>query len=390
MVSAPPARVAAMLAPLRGLRPEVVLVIDDRLDESFDSDFRRLGDRVFRAPYLGAVSRAFGWLRSQCTGEWVLRLDDDEVPSCGLAAELEECIGGDPPITHAWLPRRWLYPDAASVLAQWPWRPDYQLRLIRNDPALVSFPGRIHEVASVLGPCLYLREPIYHADLLIKSFEERLHKAQHYEALRPGLTIDGIPVNEAFYLPEQHEGLRTEPVPAADASLVRRMLENGGEAPRGWRGRRAALAHVEPAAIDASWEHRELGLEAYQARLELLDDDLTMTAGQTRTIDVEVHNAGDEAWPGGPDRRPQIRVGYRWRDPQGAIAVTDGAHTPIPSELRPGRSTLVPAVVIAPSVSGPYVLELDLVNEGLRWFGGGLSIDVEVAPAWRIGGLSLD
>jgi hypothetical protein len=389
MVSTPPARVAAILAPLRVLRPEVVLAIDDRLDESFDADFRRLGDRVVRVPYLGAVSRAFGWLLSQCTGDWVLRLDDDEVPSAGLAAELEECICGDPPITHAWVPRRWLYPDSASVLAQWPWRPDYQLRLQRNDPALVGFPGRIHEVTSVLGPCLYLREPIYHADLLFKPFEERLRKARRYEAIRPGLTIDGISVNEAYYLPERHESLRTKPVPAADASLVRRLLEHGAEASSG-RRRRAAVAHVEPAAIDALWERRELGPEAYRSRLELPDDDLMMTAGQTRTLDVEVHNAGNEVWPGGPDRRPQIRVGYRWRDLQGTIAVPDGSHTPIPSELRPGRSTLVSALVIAPSIPGPYVLELDLVNEGVRWFGGEHSIHVEVRPARRSGGLALD
>src|ERR1035437_2682359 len=91
-----------------------------------------------------------------------------------------------------------------------------------------------------------------------------------------------------------------------------------------------------------------------------------------------------------PGTRPGREDRIVARRSEGAIAVTDGAHTPIPSELRPGRSRLVPAVVIAPSVSGPYVLELDLVNEGLRWFGGGLSIDVEVAPARRIGGVSLD
>ena len=308
MVSTTPARVTAMLGPLRVLDPEVVLAIDDRLDQSFDADFRRLGDRVLRVPYLGSVSRAFGWLLSQCTSDWVLRLDDDEVPSAGLAAELAQCIQGDPPITHAWVPRRWLYPHSASVLAQWPWRPDYQLRLNRNDPALVSFPGRIHEVISVLGPCLYLREPIYHADLLFKSFEERWRKARRYEAIRPGMTVDGTAINEAYYLPERHRDLRTASVPAGDADLVRRLLDNGVvESPRLRRG--AVLSRVQPAAIDALWERRELVVESYRARLELLADECVMTAGQTRTIDVEVHNSGSEVWPGGPDRGPQIRFG---------------------------------------------------------------------------------
>jgi hypothetical protein len=389
MVSTTPARVASILAPLRVLRPEVVLAIDDQLDKSFDADFRRLGDRVVRAPYLGSVSRAFGWLLSQCTGDWVFRIDDDEVPSAGLAAELEECICGDPPITHAWVPRRWLYPNSASVLAQWPWRPDYQLRLNRNDPALVSFPGRIHEVLAVLGPGLYLREPIYHADLLFKSFEERLRKVRGYEAIRPGMTVGGVPLNAAYYLPERQEDLPTESVPAADASPVRSVFEHDPPTSGRWR-RRGALARVEPAAIDAHWERRELGPDAYRVRLEPSEHDFAMTAGQARTVDVEVHNVGSEVWPGGPDRRPQIRVGYRWRDAEGAIAVADGSHTPIPSELRPGRSAMVPALVIAPPIPGPYVLELDLVEEGVRWFGGEHVVRVDVRPARRSGGSALD
>ena len=268
MVSTTPARVATMLAPLRVLHPEVVLAIDDRVDQSFDADFRRLGDRVVRVPYLGSVSRAFGWLLSQCTGDWVLRLDDDEVPSAGLAAEFEQCVRGDPPITHAWVPRRWLYPDPASVLAQWPWRPDYQLRVNRNDPALLSFPGRIHEMISVLGPCLYLREPIYHADLLLKSFEERSRKAQRYEAIRPEVTVDGIAINEAYYLPERHRDLRTASVPEGDAGLVGCLLDDRVVKSSG-RRRGEVLPWVQPATIDALWERRELPAESYRARLEV-------------------------------------------------------------------------------------------------------------------------
>lgn len=380
MVRTHPARVAAILAPLRILRPEVVLIVDDGLDGRFDADFRRLGNHVFRAPFLGSVARAAGWLFAQCTGEWVLRLDDDEMPSAGLAAALDECIHGDPPITHAWVPRRWLYPGPATVLRQWPWRPDYQMRLHRNDPALVAFPGRLHEVISVVGPCVYLREAIYHGDLLLEPFEERLQKARRYEAIRPGLRIDGTSINEAYYLPERQAKLRTEPVPALDAHQVGRLLEPDAGIPRRSR-RRVALSRVEPAAIDALWEQREPGPEAYHARLSLPDDDLAMTAGQTGVFDVEVHNTGNAIWPGGPDRRPQIRVGYRWRDPHGTVVVPDGSHTPIPSELRPGRSALVPALVIAPPMPGRYVLELDLVNEDVRWFGCEHRFQVDVRPA---------
>ena len=82
--------------------------------------------------------------------------------------------------------------------------------------------------------------------------------------------------------------------------------------------------------------------------------------------------------------------GYRWRDAHGEIVVSDGAHTPIPSEIRPGRSTRVPAVVIAPSVPGSYVLELDLVHEGVRWFGGEHRMHIEVRPVQSSRGSALD
>src|SRR5207244_2565755 len=77
------------------------------------------------------------WLHAQCGSDWILNLDDDEVPSGALLAHLQELLGVD--VTHWWLPRRWLVGDVGMFLDEPPWVPDYQLRLYRNDPATLRF-----------------------------------------------------------------------------------------------------------------------------------------------------------------------------------------------------------------------------------------------------------
>ena len=76
-----------------------------------------------------------------CSGDWILNVDDDEVPSEELLAALPELIAAAD-VTHYWLLRRWLWPDAARMIAEHPWTTDYQLRLVQNDPRLLALPGR--------------------------------------------------------------------------------------------------------------------------------------------------------------------------------------------------------------------------------------------------------
>ena len=203
----------------------MVLAVDDRVDPAWVEGYRRIADRVFRVPFPGRPSRLYAWLRAQCSGRWILQLDADEVPAPGLADEIEAALTREDEITHCWIPRRWLYPDRDHWLAQHPWRPDYSLRLMRNDPALVRFPALLHLPIEVEGPALYLREPLYHADLLLATLPERETKVEIYESVRPGYSvIEGRPFNEAFYLPERRSGLRTLPVPAGDSPAVCEFL----------------------------------------------------------------------------------------------------------------------------------------------------------------------
>ena len=50
---------------------------------------------------------------------------------------------------------------------------DHQLRLVRNDPATLSFPGVMHSSAVPTAPFELLEEPMYHLDLLLRMRAER-------------------------------------------------------------------------------------------------------------------------------------------------------------------------------------------------------------------------
>ena len=381
-VNSPPARVAAAFAPLAGLDAEIVLAVDDRVDRGWIDGYRQIADRVLLVPFPGNFALMYAWMREQCAGRWILQLDLDEIPAAGLAEEVAQTIAaGD--VTHAWLPRRWLYPDGSSWLAQWPWRPDYALRLVRNDPALLRFPALLHCTVRALGPARYLRAPLYHADLLLTDPAARARKQAAYERELPGFVIDGLSLNEVYYLPERRADLRLAPVPAADAPAVAEFLQAGAGAPVPEPPRRAAprtVGSATVAEIQRLSEQRTLGEGAYEAALVLLDDDLRLVAGEWRTFDVEVHNRGDARWPGGMDARPQIRLAYRWLGPNDE-PLEEGARTALPAPLAPGARAVVPLEVLGPSPPGARVIEIDVVHEHVRWFDCAIRAAIDVRRA---------
>jgi hypothetical protein len=349
----------------------VVLAVDDSVDPSWVDGYRQLADRVLLVPYPGFFARTYAWLREQCSGRWILRVDSDEVPSPGLAAEVAETIAADD-VTHAWIRRSWLFPDAETYLAQWPWRPDYQVRLHRNDPAVLRFPALMHEPIGAVGAHRYFRAPIYHADLLIHDLAERERKSAGNEAKRPGLVVDGTSINEAFYLPERRDDLRLASVPPEDAAAIAAYLDP--QPPTG-----PPRGSVERFGLDDLTrvsEHRSLSDADYRAQVKLLDDDHRVVAGERRAFDVEVTNLGTTHWPGAVDPHPQIRLGYRWIGADGERI--EGGRTPIGSVVRPGESVIVALAVLGPSEPGLHEIEIDLVHELVRWFDCAVRAQIEV------------
>jgi hypothetical protein len=363
-----PERLAAILELLRPVADEIVVAVDDRVDPRELGRVRLLADRLAAFPFAEPVERSFAWLHSLCRGEWVFRIDDDEVPGHGLLAAL---AARDDALTHAWVPRRWLWRD--GWLDGDPWAPDWQLRLVR--PEAARFPGRMHIPVAASGPHAYLEAPLYHLDLLDNHRDRRDAKARRYERLRPGLRLGGLPLNAAYYLPELRSDVPLATVPADDAELVARV--------------RAAVPHrsrfVTPIVsatreeVDAHWADGELAADDYRARIELGRPPRPV-AGEVRQLDVRVTNLGRRVWPGGTDGVPELRLSYRWR---GLDLLDEQLRTAFPRDVGPGETVLLPMAFRAPDHAGVHELVVDLVHERHRWFGADASVEVEVGPRRR-------
>jgi hypothetical protein len=130
----------------------------------------------------------------------------------------------------------------------------------------------------------------------------------------------------------------------------------------------ALVGHEE---IDAHWPLRALPAEGYAARLELAERDLRFDAGGGRVVHVAVENRSPVPWLWGS----RLNVSYRWH-PRAALG--EGLRTPLPGPLAPGERTVVPVSIEAPA-AGSYVLELDIVDEGVTWFEQPLRVPVAVA-----------
>ena len=81
MTADPPAQVAVALDALRPVADEIVVAADSRVDVGALRAYDDVADRVVRFEFRPPVDRPRAWLAAQCTGDWLLSIDGDEVPS---------------------------------------------------------------------------------------------------------------------------------------------------------------------------------------------------------------------------------------------------------------------------------------------------------------------
>ena len=219
----PAARVAAILEPLLPHAEEIVIAADSRVDEETLAGYAALADRLFKIEFCQG-ERHLAWLFAQCSGDWILRLDGDEVPSPAFVRRLSSMLASRN-AQQFWIAQAWLYPDADHVLTGAPWSSGFSNRLMRNDGTL-RVRGLQHLHADPATPCEYVEEPFYHLDLLISSEQDRRDKVIRYEVSRPHLVAEGGGrINEAFYLPELRDSLELQSVPDEDRAAIARALD---------------------------------------------------------------------------------------------------------------------------------------------------------------------
>jgi hypothetical protein len=120
-----------------------------------------------------------------------------------------------------------------------------------------------------------------------------------------------------------------------------------------------------------SIEHEPLSKEGFRAGITLLSPSAILPRGQQASLSVQVKNESDQPWParerGGG--RYQVSLGNHWLDESGKTMINDDGRTALLSELRPGESVTLKLVVNAPRKPGNYILEVDMLQEGVSWFG---------------------
>jgi hypothetical protein len=406
LTAGPLHQVAAILALYRPVVDEIVCAVNGRFRADELAPLDGLADRVIPVE-IGSdflQERYRSWLYGQCKGELVCTVDTDEVPSAALLAALRDLAAARDVVTYLTL-CRWCYPDPAHYLDEYPWDPSWKMILVRNDPATLHIRGGVHEGVMAAPPYRFLELPVYHLSDATTPTTAREAKVAFYDGLDGRqLLEDGRPVSEVFYLPERHSLHPPAPLPPEDLALVTQVLAadvsadrvleresapgpaGGGESPPG--GEALLPGTVAYETVLESWPERPLPESAYRARVELrqgrtpLRDVREMHAGERRAAMARVENLGTASWL--RELRNRVSLSARFFDAtpdggRGALALECGRFA-FPADVHPGEVHLLPFELPAPGAPGAYVLVVDLVEEGVRWFEQGTEMLVQVHP----------
>jgi 4-amino-4-deoxy-L-arabinose transferase-like glycosyltransferase len=114
-----------------------------------------------------------------------------------------------------------------------------------------------------------------------------------------------------------------------------------------------------------------LPLEGFRAELTVVRQPSIIRAKKQAVFVVRVKNISPVTWlareRGGSPH--QVSLGNHWLDPTGKTLINDDGRSALLQNLEPGETTELPLTVNAPAATGPCILEIDLLQEGVSWFG---------------------
>jgi len=111
---------------------------------------------------------------------------------------------------------------------------------------------------------------------------------------------------------------------------------------------------------------------AFQASITSQIVPTSLGRGTKATIYFTVKNISMVTWPalGMKDGTFKVNLGNHWLDSNGRVLIHDDARAGLTFDLRPDDQIALPLTIIAPHTPGYYILEIDMVQEGVVWFGG--------------------
>jgi acyl-CoA synthetase (AMP-forming)/AMP-acid ligase II/acyl carrier protein len=148
-------------------------------------------------------------------------------------------------------------------------------------------------------------------------------------------------------LPADHYNIFTEPCASELAAKLRAAATS-------------ALADPAPAALTGTGA---LPDSAYRFVM-VAPKSLSLPAGAACQVDIQITNAGPVGWR--PDAG--IALGNHWLRPNGEIAIWADGRALLSQELPPGLTGVGALPIRAPAVPGTYIVEFDMVEEGVTWF----------------------
>jgi 4-amino-4-deoxy-L-arabinose transferase-like glycosyltransferase len=126
----------------------------------------------------------------------------------------------------------------------------------------------------------------------------------------------------------------------------------------------------------------------FRARLSVVSAPSVVRAGEQFSVHVSVKNDGNTVWlaqerSGSP---LQVSLGDHWLDSEGRMVIPDDGRSPVLDDIKPGQEVHLSLTVNAPKTAGDFVLELDMVQEGVSWFGlrgsPTLRLPVKIERSW--------
>ncbi len=114
-----------------------------------------------------------------------------------------------------------------------------------------------------------------------------------------------------------------------------------------------------------------LSFEALRAEIRPIEYPSQLQTSEHATLRIAVRNISGVRWLARERAgdRFQINLGNHWLDKDGNVVANDDGRAPLMRDLGPGEETEFQLAVNAPKNPGEYILELDMLQEGVSWFG---------------------
>lgn len=109
----------------------------------------------------------------------------------------------------------------------------------------------------------------------------------------------------------------------------------------------------------------------YRAQISLAETPTRFTPGEKKTLRLRIKNTGTMLWRAyvGADGRLQVNAGDTWLGEDGETVINDmDARAALPHDIKTGEEVDLELTVTAPRVPGNYILEIDMVHEGVTFF----------------------